>query len=192
MYLIWLQNDFRVTETSSEAFILRIFRKANKTGFVKAFSSNPEAFSRGFRKIEKVMKYLYVKKLYLWPRFVCQRLFNFVRNIWFSDICETANVYLFEPLRWNHFRGEFGATWMANFCHLVGWNSNPTFNAVINQGENWDPMHNESDFLPCKWLMVHVAQNLHKLAPFKRFSNAFQEVHCSFIVIESSWATEEL
>ncbi|KAL6072820.1 DNA repair endonuclease XPF, variant 2 [Balamuthia mandrillaris] len=59
----------RVSETSMEAFILRLFRQSNKTGFIKAFSESPEAFASGFCKVEAIMKNLYVKRLYLWPRF---------------------------------------------------------------------------------------------------------------------------
>jgi DNA excision repair protein ERCC-4 len=65
--VVW--DAHRVTETSSEAFILRLFRQRNKIGFIKGISDSPESFSGGFFKVEKVMKSLYVKKLYLWPRF---------------------------------------------------------------------------------------------------------------------------
>ena len=40
-----------------------------QTGFVKAFSDNPVAFTSGFCRVERVMKSLFVRKLYLWPRF---------------------------------------------------------------------------------------------------------------------------
>ena len=40
-----------------------------QTGFIKAFSDNPEAFTSGFCHVERVMKNLFVKKLFLWPRF---------------------------------------------------------------------------------------------------------------------------
>eukprot|EP01083_Nonionella_stella_P277802 944586_1 len=59
----------RVAEMSQSAFILRLFRERNKNGFVKAFSSYPEQFRRGFQKVQKVMRCLFVTKLYLWPRF---------------------------------------------------------------------------------------------------------------------------
>lgn len=41
----------------------------SQTGFVKAFSSSPESFTRGFCRVERVMKPLFVRNLYLWPRF---------------------------------------------------------------------------------------------------------------------------
>ncbi|CAM9436108.1 unnamed protein product, partial [Discosporangium mesarthrocarpum] len=59
----------RVLETSSEAFILRVFREGNRVGFVKAFSDQPEAFLSGFAKLGKVLRNLHVSKVYLWPRF---------------------------------------------------------------------------------------------------------------------------
>jgi len=36
---------------------------------VKAFSDNSLAFTSGFCQVERVMKSLFVRKLYLWPRF---------------------------------------------------------------------------------------------------------------------------
>ncbi|OQR98626.1 DNA repair endonuclease XPF [Achlya hypogyna] len=59
----------RVTDTSVEAFILRLFRESNRSGFVKAFSEDAYAFSNGFHKVEQVMKLLYLRKLLLYPRF---------------------------------------------------------------------------------------------------------------------------
>ncbi|KAL0488836.1 DNA excision repair protein ERCC [Acrasis kona] len=59
----------RLTETCSEAFILRLYRLANQKGFVKAFSEEANDFVRGFAHVESVMKLLFVEKLFLWPRF---------------------------------------------------------------------------------------------------------------------------
>ncbi|XP_073228243.1 DNA repair endonuclease XPF-like [Porites lutea] len=59
----------KIIESCQEAFILRLYRENNKTGFIKAFSDHPQAFTRGFFQVEKVMKNLFVRKLYLWPRF---------------------------------------------------------------------------------------------------------------------------
>jgi len=68
----------QVTEQSTEGFIIRIFQtqkqlcsKNEMNGFVKAFSESPEALSSGFSKIDKIMKTLFVKRLYLYPRFHC-------------------------------------------------------------------------------------------------------------------------
>jgi DNA excision repair protein ERCC-4 len=52
-----------------EAFALRLYRQNNKTGFIKAFTNSSLAFTVGFSQVERVMKALFVKKLYLWPRF---------------------------------------------------------------------------------------------------------------------------
>mmetsp|Transcript_43823 Transcript_43823/g.133399 ORF Transcript_43823/g.133399 Transcript_43823/m.133399 type:complete len:840 (-) Transcript_43823:1071-3590(-) len=74
-----------VTEQSTEAFILRIYRTqkrwathhgsssavTSKTslGFVKALSDNPNSLMAGFAKVDKILKALYVRRLYLYPRF---------------------------------------------------------------------------------------------------------------------------
>lgn len=62
-------NAEKVNETSLEAFILRLFRKRNKVGYIKAFSDNPEAFSVGFSTLSDIMKTFFIKKCFLWPRF---------------------------------------------------------------------------------------------------------------------------
>lgn len=62
-------NAHLVSDTSSEGFILRIFRQQNQRGFIKAFSDNPLALAGGFNKLEKVLRALHVRKLMLWPRF---------------------------------------------------------------------------------------------------------------------------
>ncbi|XP_023215246.1 DNA repair endonuclease XPF-like [Centruroides sculpturatus] len=59
----------KIIDSYQEAFILRLYRTKNKTGFIKALSSNPCAFARGFCQIQRVMRNLFVRKLYLWPRF---------------------------------------------------------------------------------------------------------------------------
>lgn len=60
---------FRISETSIESFILRVFREKNVKGFIKAFTEDPESLVGGFCKVERLMKALYLKKLYLYPRF---------------------------------------------------------------------------------------------------------------------------
>ncbi|CAK4076836.1 unnamed protein product [Aphanomyces euteiches] len=59
----------KVTDTSIEAFIMRLFREVNRSGFVKAFSDDAVTFSAGYNKIEQVLKLLYVRKVLLYPRF---------------------------------------------------------------------------------------------------------------------------
>ncbi len=67
---ILVYNAHRILESSVEAFALRVYRENNNTGFVKAFCADPEALQAGGSvRIEKLMKLLYLKRLYLWPRF---------------------------------------------------------------------------------------------------------------------------
>lgn len=59
----------QIIESSSESFALRLYRQKNKTGFIKAFSSSCEAFTMGYGHVEKVMRNLFLRELFLWPRF---------------------------------------------------------------------------------------------------------------------------
>ncbi|ODQ65880.1 hypothetical protein NADFUDRAFT_82819, partial [Nadsonia fulvescens var. elongata DSM 6958] len=59
----------KVKATSTEAFIVRFYRQANKYGFLKALSDEPEAFASGFSPLATMMKNLFLKKSFLWPRF---------------------------------------------------------------------------------------------------------------------------
>eukprot|EP00887_Chlorella_sp_A99_P005233 scaffold1.g5233.t1 len=78
-----------VTDTSGEGFAVRLFKAGAPAGCVRAFSDVPAAFCSNFSKasmggggaeqgaatqqwatqVEKAMKALHVRKLYLWPRF---------------------------------------------------------------------------------------------------------------------------
>ncbi|OBT85826.1 hypothetical protein VE02_06022 [Pseudogymnoascus sp. 03VT05] len=66
--IIVLHAD-RVVATSTEAFILRIYRQQNKDGFLKAFSDNPEAFTVGFAPLATMMRNLFLRKASFWPRY---------------------------------------------------------------------------------------------------------------------------
>uniref|UniRef100_A0A8C0WEU8 DNA repair endonuclease XPF n=1 Tax=Castor canadensis TaxID=51338 RepID=A0A8C0WEU8_CASCN len=66
---ILVYRAHRTIESCQEAFILRLFRQKNKRGFIKAFTDNAVAFDTGFCHVERVMRNLFVRKLYLWPRF---------------------------------------------------------------------------------------------------------------------------
>jgi DNA excision repair protein ERCC-4 len=59
----------RIVATSIEAFIIRIYRQLNKSGFLKAFSDNPEPFTTGFAPLASMMRNLFLRKPSLWPRF---------------------------------------------------------------------------------------------------------------------------
>ncbi|XP_077131281.1 DNA repair endonuclease XPF isoform X1 [Ranitomeya variabilis] len=66
---ILVYKAHKIMESCQEAFILRLYRQKNKQGFIKAFTDNPVAFHTGFCQVERVMRNLFVRKLYLWPRF---------------------------------------------------------------------------------------------------------------------------
>ncbi|KAH9261338.1 hypothetical protein BASA82_001022 [Batrachochytrium salamandrivorans] len=66
---IVVANAHCVRDISTEAFILRLYRDENKVGFIRAFSDNPEAFVGGFATLERTMKVMYLRSVYLWPRF---------------------------------------------------------------------------------------------------------------------------
>ncbi|XP_015896676.3 DNA repair endonuclease UVH1 isoform X1 [Ziziphus jujuba] len=66
---IILLTAHSLSETSTEAFIVRIFRSLNRNAYVRAFSDKPHAMVSGFSKTERIMKCLYIKRLHLWPRF---------------------------------------------------------------------------------------------------------------------------
>ncbi|XP_028762572.1 DNA repair endonuclease UVH1 isoform X2 [Neltuma alba] len=62
-------NAHSLSETSTEAFIVRIIRSFNRDAYIRAFSDKPHAMVSGFAKVERTMKCLYIRKLHLWPRF---------------------------------------------------------------------------------------------------------------------------
>ena len=71
-----INDAHTVTDLSSEAFILRIWRKKNKVGWVKAMSEEAGTFTstrgRGgaaFGGLEVAMKALFLRKVWLYPRF---------------------------------------------------------------------------------------------------------------------------
>ncbi|XP_072312281.1 DNA repair endonuclease XPF [Eucyclogobius newberryi] len=66
---ILVYRAHKIIESCQEAFILRLFRQKNKGGFIKAFTDKATSFSTGFCQVERVMRNLFVKKLFLWPRF---------------------------------------------------------------------------------------------------------------------------
>eukprot|EP00026_Physarum_polycephalum_P002194 Phypoly_transcript_02199.p1 GENE.Phypoly_transcript_02199~~Phypoly_transcript_02199.p1 ORF type:complete len:903 (+),score=131.34 Phypoly_transcript_02199:173-2881(+) len=66
---IVVANCHKITETSSESFVVRLYRQANKVGFIKGFSDWPEGFTRDYGQTERIMRLMYAKQLLLWPRF---------------------------------------------------------------------------------------------------------------------------
>lgn len=59
----------KVTPTSLESFVVRLFRKENKDGFVKAFSDQPEQFTQGMFPLKSVVTELQLKRTHIYPRF---------------------------------------------------------------------------------------------------------------------------
>ena len=59
----------KVVATSTEAFIVRCYRQNNKTGFLKAFSDNPESLASGFNPLAATLRNLFLRKPSLWPRY---------------------------------------------------------------------------------------------------------------------------
>uniref|UniRef100_T1J6Q8 DNA repair endonuclease XPF n=1 Tax=Strigamia maritima TaxID=126957 RepID=T1J6Q8_STRMM len=65
---ILVYRAHKVIESAQEAFILRLYREKNKTGFIKAFTDSPTSFMSNFCQVERTMRHLFVRKLNLWPR----------------------------------------------------------------------------------------------------------------------------
>ncbi|KAI8925204.1 hypothetical protein BC831DRAFT_462186 [Entophlyctis helioformis] len=73
---ILVNHAHRVRDVSMEAFILRLFRADNKIGFIQAFSEDPEALASSgggsggsIMSLERTMRVLFLRSVYLWPRF---------------------------------------------------------------------------------------------------------------------------
>ncbi|TSK14668.1 DNA repair endonuclease XPF [Bagarius yarrelli] len=93
---ILVYRAHKIIESCQEAFILRLYRQKNKTGFIKAFTDKATAFSTGFCQVERVMRNLFVKKLFLWPRF--QASVNSVLDRHKPDVVE-LHVHLTPAMR---------------------------------------------------------------------------------------------
>lgn len=60
----------RVTPTSLEAFIVRLYRETNDSGFLKAFSDQPEHITSGMSPLRSIMKELQLRTVLIYPRYV--------------------------------------------------------------------------------------------------------------------------
>eukprot|EP01132_Coremiostelium_polycephalum_P004610 gene4610-5759_t len=69
---IIIVNAHRVTDTSTESLLIRLYRQTNKTGFIKAFTSDAPALGGEINKTQRLMKLLHVSRLLLFPRFHTQ------------------------------------------------------------------------------------------------------------------------
>lgn len=59
----------RVTALALEAFIVRLYREKNSTGFLKAFSDQPECITSGLSPLRNIMKELHLRTVHIYPRF---------------------------------------------------------------------------------------------------------------------------
>jgi DNA excision repair protein ERCC-4 len=63
----------RVTALALEAFIVRLYREKNITGFLKAFSDQPEFITSGMSPLKNIMKELQLRTVHIYPRLVTRR-----------------------------------------------------------------------------------------------------------------------
>ena len=68
---IYVNETHRVSEASTEAFILRMYQEGNNKpdSFVRGLSDQVCALVGGFNKVGKLMDTMSVGNIYLWPRF---------------------------------------------------------------------------------------------------------------------------
>lgn len=58
-----------ISQYSMDRFVVNLYRKENKWGFVKAISDDAEKFCKGFQPLQTKLKYFKLEKSFLWPRF---------------------------------------------------------------------------------------------------------------------------
>ena len=61
--------SYRVTPLVLEAFLVRLYREKNKTGFVKAFTDQPEHITSGLSPLKNIMKELQLRTVHIYPRY---------------------------------------------------------------------------------------------------------------------------
>ncbi|KAJ7591596.1 hypothetical protein C8J56DRAFT_935948 [Mycena floridula] len=59
----------RVSPLHLVSFIHRLYREKNTTGFLKAFTDQPEHITSGLSPLKNVMKELGLRRVWIWPRF---------------------------------------------------------------------------------------------------------------------------
>lgn len=67
-----VMNAHRASDASGEGFAVRLLRGENRDAFVRGLSDEPGLAGRGLSGLERVMRALWVKEVYLWPRFQSQ------------------------------------------------------------------------------------------------------------------------
>jgi len=65
---IFYYDAHKVLESHQDSFIIRLFRMKNHTGFVKAFTQDAQSLTRGYGRLDRVMRSLFLKKVSLWSR----------------------------------------------------------------------------------------------------------------------------
>ncbi|KAI0691074.1 hypothetical protein BC835DRAFT_1433046 [Cytidiella melzeri] len=65
---ILMLHSERVSPSSSETFIVRLYREKNKTGFLKAFSDQPEHITSGLSPLRTILKELHLRTVHIYPR----------------------------------------------------------------------------------------------------------------------------
>lgn len=60
---------YRVTPLVLEAFIVRLYREKNTSGFLKAFTDQPEHITSGLSPLKNIMKELQLRKVHIYPRY---------------------------------------------------------------------------------------------------------------------------
>jgi DNA excision repair protein ERCC-4 len=72
MHLLYPFNSLiffhSVTPLVLEAFIVRLYREKNKTGFLKAFTDQPEHITNGMSPLKNIMKELQLRTVHIYPR----------------------------------------------------------------------------------------------------------------------------
>lgn len=58
----------RVTPLVLEAFIVRLYREKNTSGFLKAFTDQPEHITSGLSPLKNIMKELQLRRVHIYPR----------------------------------------------------------------------------------------------------------------------------
>lgn len=61
-------NAHSIIESHQDAFCLRLFRMNNTSGFIKGLTSNPQSLSKGLMSLDRVMRTLFVKEVFVWNR----------------------------------------------------------------------------------------------------------------------------
>ena len=62
-------RQYSVSPSSSETFIARLYREKNKTGFLKAFTDQPEHITSGMSPLRVILKELQLRTVHIYPRF---------------------------------------------------------------------------------------------------------------------------